>query len=128
MAATITRQTIIDNDGQLIVKIHIAGDAVGDLSAATLVDASSYDPAFTSASLERVEASLCGFAANLLWDATTDVPLVSLPADAATCFPDDICVRIPNDAGTGKTGDINITTVGLAANDYGTILLHLRKE
>jgi hypothetical protein len=130
MANSITKQTLHDGRKNLIVKIDILGDGSGEESATTLIDASSYNPAFTDCTLVRYHANLVGFTARLLWDATTDVPLCSIPDYEGHLAHDESYAYngIPNNAGTGKTGDINITTYGLGANDHGTIILELRKD
>lgn len=131
MAATVTKQTIVDGSRILIVNIHIDGDAGGDLSAATLIDASSYSPPFTDCAIKAVHSNLNGFTAELLWDATADVHAISLADYEATYGHSELMGRhggIPNNAGAGKTGDINITTVGLGANDHGTIQIELVKK
>lgn len=130
MANTITKQTIIDGSKYLYVNIHIHGDGSGEESATTLIDASTYTPAFTNCTLMGIHSTLNGFTAELLWDATTDVHLISIPDYQFNLNGEQIGwgAGIPNNAGAGKTGDINITTVGLGANDHGSIILELRKD
>ena len=132
MAHTVESQTIIDGSKNLVVKIHIHGDgASGDLSAQTLVDASAFTPAYTNCHLLGVHSTLNGFTAELLWDATTDVHAISLPDYQFNLNGEQLgwFGGIPNNAGTGRTGDINITTFGLsAATDHGTIILELQKN
>ena len=122
MANTITKQTIIDGPRRLIVKIDILGDGSGDEAATTLIDASTYTPVFTDCKLITLWSDLSGFTARLLWDATTDVVATSV-SDTGDDLDFSEFGGIPNNAGTGKTGDINITTYGLGANDHGTLIL-----
>lgn len=129
MANTVEIQTIVDGPKDLIVRIHLDSDgAAGELSAVTVVDASTYTPAFTDCSIVRVQSNLIGFTAELLFDATTDkhgwvCPDYEQQQDFSSFG------GIPNNAGVGKTGDINISTNGFtAAGDTGHIILHLRKK
>jgi hypothetical protein len=131
MAATITRQTLVDGSKHLVLKITIEGDAAGDLTDAVLVDASTYTPAFTDEKIDHIESQLVGFTAKLLWDAATNVFLASLheyDLEYGKGYHSDEYGGFPNNAGTGKTGDILITTSGLAAGDHGTIILHIVKK
>lgn len=133
MANTVAKQTLIDGSRNLVVKIYLESDgASGELSDTVLIDASTYSPAFTDAKLVSVHANLSGFTAKLEWDATTDTPLISLPDYEVHYSGNEVGVGvngIPNDAGTGVTGDILITTSGFtAAGDRGTIVIHLVKK
>lgn len=133
MANTITKQTIVDGSKWLIVKIHIEGDGSGEETNTVLIDASTYSPAFTNCSLVNLHANLTGFTCDLIWDATANVPITNVPdyevhwgeGEHGGLFSN---AGIPNNAGAGKTGDILISTVGLGANDHGTILLKIKKK
>jgi hypothetical protein len=128
MVNSITRQTILDGSKWLIVKIHIEGDGSGEETATVLVDASTYNPAFVNESLEILHANLSGFTMDLLWDATANVPITNVPDYEVHITPDELGVGLPNNAGAGKTGDILFTTIGLGANDHGTITLKIKKK
>ena len=125
MANTLTVQDIINGSSTLVVKVSIVGDGSGEESATLLLDASAYGcSGFT---LVKMCAQLVGFSAQLLWDATTDVHLISISEYDADCDFTEVG-GIPSNAGTGATGDINITTTGLGAADNGHIALHLKKN
>lgn len=127
MANSITTQTLQDGPKNLIVHLHIDGDGSGEETDTVIVDASTYSPAFTKASLLRVWGSLNGFNAHLSWDATTNTDLLAVPDYE---FNADFFsfAGIVNDAGAGRTGDILLTTVGLGASDHGAIILWLKKK
>jgi len=131
MANTITKQTIVDGSKWLIVKIHIDGDGSGEETGTVIVDASTYNPAFTNESLCGLHANLSGFTCDLYWDATANVPITNVP-DYEVHLTDAELGHMgggfPNDAGAGKTGDIVINTFGLGANDHGTITLKIKKK
>lgn len=130
--ATVTSQTIIDGERNLVVKLHITGAT--DLSDETLIDASSFSPTFTSASLMRVQGSMpvteqaggAGPIVSLEWDATSNVPIIDLSAGN---FDHDFSEfgGIPNNAGAGKTGDIVASSAGASADTGYFLILHLRK-
>ena len=64
---------------------------------------------------------------QLFWRADTNMPLMILNGngeyDGAGNSP-----TIPNNASTGKNGDIGIVTRGMAANDSYTMVIELRKD
>jgi hypothetical protein len=63
-----------------------------------------------------------------LWDATTDTIAISL-AEASNGHMDfSDFGGLVNTSGSGKTGDINLTTLGAAANDTYVIVLNLLKH
>ena len=129
MANTITKQTIVDGSKRLIVKIHILGDGSGEETTTVLIDASSYTPAFTNEALYSVHSNLNGFTAELIWDATANVPLLHLADYEADWLQTETGgVSIPNNAGAGKTGDILLTTTGLGAGDQGSIVIDIKKK
>lgn len=129
MAATATQQIIANGKQNLVLKYTIGG-TTGDTSAGTLVDVSALDSTIgvNGLRLMSVQAALTGFSCNLLWDATTDVALVELPTNQSIEQDFTRFGGIPNNAGSGATGDVNFTTTGYTASgDGGHILLHFRK-
>ena len=127
MANTITKQTLIDGDRNLVVHIHIDGDGSGEETDTVLIDASTYAPAFTNSKLIRVEATLNGFTIDLNWDATTNIPLISIP-DYDFNVDFSRYGGITNNTGVGKTGDVVFTTTGLGATDHGFMILEFKKK
>jgi hypothetical protein len=65
---------------------------------------------------------------RLWWDATTQTPLVAL--DGRGEFKAEKFGGIPNNSGAGRTGNINITTLGWAATKIlgFTLLITLTKQ
>ena len=129
MANLIEKQTIQDGERNLVLKIHIDGDGSGEETSTLLIDVSSYAGSPTELVLKEIKAGLTGFSLELLWDATTDVHLFNVPDfDVDQSFDTSMFSGIPNNAGTGKTGDINFTTVGLGATDTGHIWMWFIKK
>lgn len=125
MANSITTQEVHDGKRNAVIKVRIVGDASGDETAKQIVDVSALDGSPSEVRLLTVTANLSNFDAHLLWDATTDVQALNLSAgDSVTDFR--TIGGLPNDAGTGVTGDIMLGTTGLGA-ERGTIVLELKK-
>ena len=65
---------------------------------------------------------------NIEFDATTNVLAIPLPADSTGDEYYDIFSGIPNNAGSGVTGDIDFTTVSHSSGDAYSIILVLNKN
>jgi hypothetical protein len=65
------------------------------------------------------------FVGLLEFDATTDTHALALPAYSAGAIHLRDVGGIPNTAGSGKTGDILLTTTGLAPGDAITLVLEV---
>jgi len=130
MANSITKQTIVDGSRKLVVKVHIEGDGSGEETNLVLIDASSYSPASTDIKIIGIHSTFQGFTADLAWDATANVPIINIPDYEYNLNGDQIGYfgGLVNNAGTGKTGDILISTTGLGAADHGTIILEMTKR
>lgn len=130
MAHTITKQTIVDGRRITIVKIAIKGDgSSGELSNATLFTASDYSTASKDNKLMEIHYNFNGFTAQLFWDATSPVPLISITKDYPNYESYYNFGGIVNNAGAGRTGNINITTAGLASSTFdGYIILYMMQR
>ena len=132
MGDALTSQVIQDGGRTAVLKYTNISDGSGQ-SAAILVDASglSADPvtrqACNGVTLQTITFSNIGMGVELLWDATTDVPLLNLPQDWEDTI-DFSAFGIPNNAAAGKTGDILVTTVGATAGDTYLLVLTLTKS
>ena len=60
--------------------------------------------------------------------ASTNVLAVSLPADSTGDEYYDDFSGIPNNAGSGKTGDLDFTTLGHSSGDTYVVILELIKN
>jgi hypothetical protein len=122
MAFTITKQELTRSTGRVVLKVYIDGAADG---TAQLLNVATGDFGIKPA-LMGVKGSLNGFNAILLWDATTDVPIMTLETD--TSFDHDFSKfgGIVNNGGAGKTGDILITTNGITGTDSGFVILDVK--
>lgn len=122
MADAVATQVLQDGTYHMVVKLTNVSDGTGE-SAVKKVDASDYSA--SAFRIEKIDYSTVGMAVRLLWDATTDVVAWAIPQDVIGrhCFSP----ALTNDAGTGVTGDILLTTVGHTTGDSYSIVLHLTK-
>jgi hypothetical protein len=133
MADTVTSQTIEDGPRTAIFAFTNVSDGTGE-SAVTKIDVSALsnnpitNAACTNVNIERIWYSTIGMGVEILFDATTDVLAWELPADYSDSLDFSDFVGIPNNAGTGKTGDIKFTTVGHTLGDSYTVVMQVKKS
>ena len=133
MADTVTSQTIEDGPRTAIFAFTNVSDGTGE-SAVTKIDVSTLsknpvdNAACTSVQIECIWYSTIGMGVEILFDATTDVLAWELPADYSDSLDFSEFVGIPNNAGAGKTGDINFTTVGHSSGDSYSIVMKVKKS
>ena len=132
MADTVASQTIVDGPKYAVLKFTNVSDGSGE-SAVKKVDVSalsnnSAGAACTSVDVARIYWACRGMGVDLLFDATSNVLLTGLPADSTGDEYYDLFSGIPNNAGSGKTGDILFTTVGHSSGDTYSIILVLNKN
>ena len=132
MADALTSQVIQDGGRTDVLKFTNISDGSGQAAAVLVdVDSLSVDPvtrqACNGVTLQTITFSNIGMGVELLWDATTDVPLLNLPQDWEDTI-DFSAFGIPNNAAAGKTGDILVTTVGATAGDTYLLVLTLTKS
>lgn len=127
MADAVTSQTLVDGPRNAVMKFTNISDSTGE-AAVTKVDVSALSGAPASVVIERIDYNTRGMGVNILWDATADVLAYALESDGGGCLDFTPFGGIPNNSGSGKTGDINFTTQGAGAGDSYSIILHLRKK
>jgi hypothetical protein len=127
---TIATQIIMDGTRNAVVKI------VGTLTAAdqpqtTIVNASALAFAPPLLNIMHVDYSISdGLEVQLLWNATSDVLIMPLAGRGRMSFVD--FGGLPNNAGAGVTGNIDLQTTGGAASGsvqlIYTIILEMTKK
>mgnify|MGYP003645418913 FL=1 len=133
MADAVTTTTVIDGARNAVIYCTNTSDGTGE-AAVVKVDVSSLSSlqngtACTGVRLEKVVFSTAGMAVKLLWDATTDVIAVELPADYSDTLDYSDLSGLPNvAAASGKTGDIVLTTIGHTSADTYSVVLYCLKE
>ena len=132
MADAVTSQTIQDGEKTAILKFTNVSDGTGE-SAVKKVDVSalaknSAGQTCTSVAVSRIYWACVGMRVNIEFDASTNVLVMPLPADSTGDEYYDLFTGIPNNAGSGVTGDIDFTTVGHSSGDAYSIILVLNKN
>ena len=136
MADAVTSQTLIDGDLYAVMKFTNISDGSGE-SAVTKVDVSSLQPlgsntasqkTCTGVVIERIWWQCIGMKVQILFDASSDAFCIELGENQSGNHDYTVFGGLTNNAGSGKTGDINFTTVGHSSADTYTIILYMRKE
>ena len=132
MADAVTSQTFIDGPKHAVIKFTNVSDGSGE-SAVTKVDVSALatsadGDACTSVVIERIWWQCIGMKVQILWDADTDAFCIELGENQSGYHDYSTFGGLPNNAGSGVTGDILFTTVGHSSNDTYTVVLQVRKE
>ena len=133
MADAVTSQTLQDGARNLIMKFTNVSDGSGE-SAVKKVDVSalSADPmtgaTCTRVVISKIQFSTVGMSVKIEFDASTNVLAAHLPADYADELDFTSFTGIPNNAGSGVTGDIDFTTVGHGSGDAYTVVLTMVKS
>tara|TARA_R100000700_G_C3155385_1_gene132786 strand:+ start:293 stop:694 length:402 start_codon:yes stop_codon:yes gene_type:complete len=131
MADTVTSQTIQDGERKAVLKFTNISDGTGE-SAVKKVDVSalssnSSGSACTEVAVSKIWWQCVGMGVELLNDATTDTLIIGLSPDSNGMHDYSSFSGIPNDSGSGKTGDIMFTTIGASSGDTYTVILELLK-
>ena len=137
MADAVTSQTLTDGDRTAVMKFTNISDGNGEASVKK-VDVSTLTASPTGAACSRVHITqvwyaISGMRIDLEWDATTNVKALILGGGVAlepTVGHLDFRSfgGIKNNAGSGITGDLDLTTLHHTNNDAYTIILELKKS
>jgi len=132
MADTVTSQTIQDGERVAVLKFTNVSDGTGESSVkkvdVSALSTNSAGESCTSVSIARIYWACVGMRVNIEFDASTNVLAMPLPADSTGDEYYDLFSGIPNNAGSGVTGDIDFTTVGHSSGDAYSIILVLNKN
>jgi hypothetical protein len=131
MADTVTSQTIQDGERKAVLKFTNISDGSGE-SAVTKIDvsalaANSAGSACTEVAIAKIWWQCVGMGVELLNDATTDTLIIGLSPDSNGFHDYSPFSGIPNDAGSGKTGDVKFTTIGASNTDTYTVIVEVLK-
>jgi len=125
MADTVTSQKLVDGPRKVIYKLTNVSDGTGE-SAVLKVDVSALSGSPSSVRIDSVQYDIQGMTVTLLWDADTDVTALVLGAGQGG-MDFQWFGGLANNAGTGVTGDIKLTTTGASSGDTYTIILECTK-
>ena len=131
MADVVTSQTIQDGSRNAVLKYTNASDGTGE-SAVKKVDVSALSTnaageSCTSVQINKIWWQCTGMSVKIEFDASTNVLAIGLSEDSSGYHDYSDFSGIPNNAGSGKTGDLDFTTVGHSSGDTYMIILELIK-
>tara|TARA_Y100000593_G_scaffold26612_1_gene53058 strand:+ start:393 stop:794 length:402 start_codon:yes stop_codon:yes gene_type:complete len=131
MADAVTSQTIQDGERKAVLKFTNASDGSGE-SAVKKVDVSalannSAGDTCTGVAINKIWWQCTGMSVKIEFDATSNVLAIGLSEDSNGYHDYSDFSGIPNNAGSGVTGDLDFTTVGAGSGDTYMIVLELIK-
>ena len=131
MADAVTSQTLFDGDKHVVMKFTNISDGSGE-SAVKKVDVSElnadiYGNTCSSVAIEKIWWQCIGMKVQLFFDATSGAFIIELGENQSGHHDYSEFGGLSNNAGSGKTGDIDFTTVGHSSADTYTIILKMRK-
>ena len=133
MADAVASQIIVDGPSFVAIKLTNISDGTGE-TAVTKVDVSALEAdsrtglSCTDVNIERIWWQCIGMKVRILFDADTDVMAIELGENQSGDHDYSKFGGLVNNAGTGKTGDVNFTTVGASSGDTYTVILYMRKK
>ena len=129
MSNTVTRTILQDGPKYATVRTYLKSDGTTGDEVVLLVDASALQDAPTKLTITQIWFGLTGFSGTINFDATTDSPVIQIPAELTEEFDFRCFGGIPDPQDTGHTGDINMLTSGFsAATDIGFVIVQVRKD
>ena len=132
MADAVATQTLQDGAKMLVQKFTNISDGSGE-SAVVKVDVSglaknSSGQACTGVVIEKIWWQCIGMKVQIFWNATTNVFCIELGENQSGNHDYTVFGGLPNNAGSGKDGDVLFTTIGHTSVDTYTIIMSMRKE
>jgi len=131
MADAVTSQTIIDGEKNCVMKFTNVSDGTGE-SAVAKVDVSALASnaagvACSEVRVLRISHAIVGMSVQLFLNATSNVLLVELAESSNGHMDFKDFGGLPNNAGSGKNGDVLFTTKGHSSGDTYSITLEMTK-
>ena len=131
MADAVTTQIIIDGERNCVMKFTNVSDGSGE-SAVAKVDVSALaananGTACSEVRIMRVSHAIVGMSVQLFFNASTNVLAMELAESSNGHMDFKDFGGIPNNAGSGKNGDILFTTKGHSSGDTYSITLEMTK-
>lgn len=124
MANSITVTYLINGSRYFTAKVDFVCDSTAELSAVDVIDPSALTGKPTKFKIRNISWQLSDFFVKLLWDATSDVPALTLNQyEGDIDFFEETGAPLVNNAGSGVTGKLQLTTKGLASTSGGTIII-----
>ena len=131
MADAVTSQTIIDGERNCVMKFTNVSDGTGESAVAKVdVSALAANAAGVSCSevrVMRISHAIVGMSVQVFLDASSNVLLMELAESSNGHMDFKDFGGLPNNAGSGKTGDVLFTTKGHSSGDTYSIVLEMVK-
>ena len=131
MADAVTSQTIIDGERNCVMKFTNVSDGTGESAVAKVdVSALAANAAGVSCSevrVMRVSHAIVGMSVQVFLNASSNVLLMELAESSNGHMDFKDFGGLPNNAGSGKDGDILFTTKGHSSGDTYSIVLEMVK-
>ena len=132
MADSVASQTIDYGHKYAVIKLTNVSDGTGE-SAVTKVDvsglaSSANGVACTGATKQKIWGQCTGMNVSILYDATSDVLAIQLGENQSGYHEYTSFGGLTNNDGSGKTGDVQLTTVGHASGETYAITITCVKE
>ena len=131
MADAVTSQTIIDGERNCIMKFTNVSDGTGESAVAKVdvyaLNSNSAGVSCSEVRVLRVSHAIVGMSVQLFLNATSNVLLMELAESSNGHMDFADFGGLPNNAGSGKNGDILFTTKGHSSGDTYSITLEMVK-
>ena len=131
MADAVATQTIQDGGKTAIFRFTNVSDGTGEAAVAKVdvsaLSSNSRGVACSEVRLMQVRYAVVGMSVQMYFDATANVLLLEIAESSNGNLEFDDFGGIPNNSGSGKTGDILFTTVGHTSGDTYMIVLEMIK-
>ena len=137
MADAVTSQKLVDTDRKLVFKFTNISDGSGEASVLKVdvsgLNTNDQGETCTRVTLSQLWYDIGGIRVALEWAASTNVVCVVLGGSAAAGvvsghFDFREWGGVSNNAGSGITGDLDLTTHGHTAHDHYTIVAEFVKS
>tara|TARA_R100000773_G_C4208038_1_gene108322 strand:+ start:113 stop:520 length:408 start_codon:yes stop_codon:yes gene_type:complete len=131
MADTVTTQIIEQGERNVVMKFTNVSDGTGESAVAKVdVSALTANKAGVSCSevrIMRVSHAIVGMSVQMFFNASTNVFIMELAESSNGHLDFKGFGGIPNNAGSGKNGDVLFTTKGHSSGDTYSIILEMVK-
>lgn len=132
MADAVATQKLFDGERSAVMKFTNVSDGTGEV-AVLKVDVSTLNPSSSGkvcdgVTITKIHALTHGLEVDLLWDATTDVLVATVPQNTMYSMDLSQFGGFWNNAGAGKTGDVMFTTRNQSTGDTYAIVLEMVKS
>lgn len=132
MADAVASQTIFDGDRVAIMKFTNISDGTGETKV-TKVDVSALLPNIfgrpcSGVTIVNLHSMTSNMEVDLYWDATDDVLITTIPQNTQYSMDLTRFGGFWNNAGVGKTGDIQFSTRNAGAGDTYMVTLEMVKS